>query len=113
MGNTYIWTEANKLRLVKLARAGVPVSAMMGEFSCSESSIRGQINKYAASLSPAERAAFWHEREARHKGQPRMPSVVPAAQPRRDHTNITAAFFGDPPPGSSALDKRNAASRGL
>lgn len=112
MGKTFIWTDHMIARLAVLARSGARVSAMMGEFGCSESSLRARIEKYARSLPRDERIAFWTEREANLKGQPRAPFVVPAVQHQCEPTSVTAAFFGDPPPGRSALDQRNQAQRG-
>ena len=51
-------------------------------------------------------------RPAKPKGRqirsPFKPIAMPPAPPPVEYKTLTAAFFRDPPPGRSALDKRNA-----
>lgn len=94
------WTEAEVTILTECHQAGVLLANIAKELNRSESSVR---KKWEAMEHPFRkvRCAYPDRAEA--------PETALAERDRRinaPYRDLTAAFFGDPPLGYSALDRR-------
>lgn len=90
----FVWTAhdvAELKRLSELGHSSREIAAMMGRTHAAVMTKRGVIKRQeSADIAVPLRPAHRHD-------------------PVPQYTDLTAAFFGDPLPGRSALDRRNAA----
>lgn len=105
------WTDAQLATLIEMARGGVSMVTIGAELGRSRDAVSSKFQEYCRGLDPASRKEMWAHRD-QHLQLPVYSVAGPAqladraAREAAGHRSITAAVFGDPLPGRSALDMR-------
>lgn len=126
------WTQKDVLLLRKMMNAGQTVRQIAMYFGCTDDRVRDRIKQKGKCpkdrKANAARAKAWREKQKAAGRNPKFPVndasrrdvVSSAARPSPDliedamrrssaPRSLTAALFGDPPVGFSALDRRQGA----
>lgn len=124
---TYInrWTDEQLRTLRQLHEAGWTYKAIADELGCSVERVRGrlawdkktneQLAKRREQINRRRRGEMsttrFHPTYDTVAGRPKPAQIADRDARRAAVRTITAEFFGDPPPGYSALDRKREAAR--